>query len=72
MCCEALLQIVEVRPGGTARARADGRIVEVNLLTLDHSVAVGDWVVAHAGFALHRITAEAAAAARTIREEASP
>jgi hydrogenase expression/formation protein HypC len=72
MCLETLLQIVEVRPGGTARARADGRVVEVSLLTLDHPVAVGDWVVAHAGFALHRITAEAAATARTIREEASP
>ena len=61
-----------MRPDGTARARSGDRTVEVSLLTLDHPATAGDWVVAHAGFALHRISAEAAAAARIIRQEGSP
>lgn len=72
MCLEDLLELVEVRSDGTARARSGARIVELSLLTLDTPVLPGDWVVAHAGFALNRISAEAAAAAALIRQEGSP
>ena len=90
MCLELPLELVELRPDGTALARhsasasgsaggptgaGESRLLEVSLLTLDSPdpldapVAPGDWVLAHAGFALHRITADAARAALSIREE---
>ncbi len=69
MCLELPLEIVRVDPDGSARARSAGREVDVSLVTLSEPVRVGDWVVAHAGFALHRISAQEAHAALRIREE---
>ncbi len=80
MCVEVPLELVEVRPDGTALARAGipagptaaastsaGRLVEVNLLTLDGPVTPGEWVLAHSGFALHRVSAAAVRDALAIR-----
>ncbi|MGB7982587.1 MAG: HypC/HybG/HupF family hydrogenase formation chaperone [Candidatus Nanopelagicales bacterium] len=84
MCVEVPLELVELHPDGTALARTGissgtnstvgtpgPRLVEVNLLTLDGPVAPGDWVLAHAGFALHRVSAAAARDALSIRQESS-
>lgn len=69
MCLEFPVELVDIRTDGSARGLAEGRTVEISLLTLDEPVSAGDWVVAHAGFALHRITSAQARAARRIREE---
>jgi hydrogenase expression/formation protein HypC len=69
MCLELPIELVELRADGSARGRSAGRDVEVSLVTLSEPVGPGDWVVAHAGFALHRISAEEAHAALRIREE---
>lgn len=64
MCTELPVELTEVRPDGTARGwvggRTAGRPTDVSLVMLDGPAESGDWVVAHAGFALHRISAAAA------------
>jgi hydrogenase expression/formation protein HypC len=67
MCLGDLAEVLSVEPGATARVRAGGRTATVSLLTLDDPVAPGDWVVCHSGFALSRVTAEAAGEAAAIR-----
>lgn len=69
MCLELPVEIVDVGRDGAARGRSGGREVDVSLVTLSEPVQVGDWVVAHAGFALHRISAQEARTALRIREE---
>lgn len=69
MCLELPVELVEVRPDGSAVGRAGGRELPVSLLMLDEPATAGDWVIAHAGFALHRITGERARAAMALREE---
>ncbi len=78
MCVEVPLELVELRPDGIALARPGAhvgdprpRLVEVSLLTLDEPVVAGDWVLAHAGFALHRISTDAARDALAIRDAPS-
>ena len=64
MCLGELVEVVHVGPA-TAEVTRGGRRVTVSLLTLEDPVAVGDWLVVHAGFALERVTpAEAHEAAR--------
>jgi hydrogenase maturation factor len=64
MCTELPVELAEVRRDATARGwvggRAAGRLTEISLVLLDRPAVSGDWVVAHAGFALHRISAAAA------------
>jgi hydrogenase expression/formation protein HypC len=67
MCLGDLAEVLSVDPGATARVRAGGRTATVSLLTLDDPLAPGDWVVCHSGFALSRVTAEAASEAAAIR-----
>jgi hydrogenase expression/formation protein HypC len=78
MCLEVPVQVERVNGDGTARCRSGGRTVEVSLLTLpdpgkagasaDPGVRPGDWLIVHAGFALHRIGADEARAALRMRE----
>jgi hydrogenase expression/formation protein HypC len=68
MCLGEVVQVVEVAADGGVLARAGTRTITVSLLTLDVPVAVGDWVLAHSGFALARLSPEEALDARTLRE----
>lgn len=67
MCLGEVVQVVEVVPDGLVLARAGTRTLQVSLLTLDGPVVPGDWVLAHSGFALARLTAVEALEARTLR-----
>jgi hydrogenase expression/formation protein HypC len=69
MCLELPVELVEVGADRSAVGRSAGRTQDVSLLLLEEPVAPGDWVIAHAGFALHRISSEEAHAALRIREE---
>ena len=59
MCVAVPGQVISLQPGGAATVDFGGtrRVVSVALLD---SVAVGDFVVVHAGFALHRVDPEEA------------
>ena len=67
MCLGEVAQVVELRAGPTALVRWGERLLTVSLLTLDEPVAPGDWVVAHSGFVLARLTPAEAAEATAIR-----
>jgi hydrogenase expression/formation protein HypC len=67
MCLGDLGQIVELQPGESALVNTGARTTRVSLLTLQDPVALGDWVVCHSGFALSRITPEAAHEAAALR-----
>ncbi|MBC7162552.1 MAG: HypC/HybG/HupF family hydrogenase formation chaperone [Immundisolibacter sp.] len=67
MCLAIAGQVLELTDGGGlfARGRVDfgGAVREVSLICTPE-VAVGDWVLVHAGLAIARIDAEAADRAR--------
>lgn len=69
MCLGTPARIVEYDPGLPELAvveRADGRFA-VNAGMLEPgSIAVGDWVLVHVGFAVERMTAEEAQETRDI------
>ena len=71
MCLGEICEVTEVRPGGRALVRGDRREQEVVLMTISGTVAPGDWLVCHSGFALDRISADEALQARTIRSTPS-
>jgi hydrogenase expression/formation protein HypC len=71
MCLGEICEVTEVRPGGRALVRGDRREQEVLLMTVSGTVAPGDWLVCHSGFALDRISAEEAREARAIRSTPS-
>jgi len=68
MCLGEVVQVVEVAPDGLVLARAGTRTLQISLLTLDGSVAPGDWVLVHSGFALARLSAAEALEARALRD----
>jgi len=70
VCLGELAQVVEVGPAASAVVQSEQRTATVSLLTLDaedRAVAPGDWVLCHSGFALARVSADAAADAAGIR-----
>ncbi|MBO0846634.1 MAG: HypC/HybG/HupF family hydrogenase formation chaperone [Nocardioides sp.] len=67
MCLGALAEVVSVGAADVAEVSYDGRHATVSLLALDEPVAVGDWLVVHAGFVLERLTAAEAREAARIR-----
>jgi hydrogenase expression/formation protein HypC len=58
MCLAIPSRIVEIKEG-LGIIDADGVIRKVSILLLDEA-QVGDYVIVHAGFALHKIDEEAA------------
>ena len=69
MCLGIPMQICSI-DGLLARCEAKGVEREANLLMLEHeSLAVGDYVVIHLGYAMDRVTAEEAAAAWDIYDQ---
>lgn len=67
MCLGTPCRVTALLDDGRAEASAGGRDLQVSLLTLDHPVEVGDWVLVHAGFALARLTEEQVADALELR-----
>ncbi len=68
MCLAIPSKIVEIKEG-LGIIDADGVIREISLLLLDEA-KVGDYVIVHAGFALHKIDEEAAMESLKILREA--
>jgi hydrogenase expression/formation protein HypC len=68
MCLAIPSRIVEIKEG-LGIIDADGVIRKVSLLLLDEA-KVGDYVIVHAGFALHKIDEEAALESLKILREA--
>jgi hydrogenase maturation factor len=71
VCLGEVLQVVEVT-GVQAVTRRGESIVVLSLLTVDDPVAAGDWVLAHSGFVLERLSPAAAADALALRQAPVP
>ena len=54
MCLGVPMQIIS-KDGDTAVAQIDGVRREASLMLLEEEVAVGDFVIIHAGFAISRL-----------------
>lgn len=59
MCVAAPMKVVEIE-GENIRAELGGVIKKARLDIIDERPALGDYVIIHAGFALHRIDPEEA------------
>lgn len=62
MCLAIPAQIVELKDEGMARARVGESQTYLNasMMLLPEPVEVGDYVIIHAGFALHKLNREEA------------
>jgi hydrogenase expression/formation protein HypC len=69
MCLAIPIRVNELLPDGMARVTLDGVSMTVSVALLD-VVAVGDYVILHAGFALARIDAEEAEHTLALMREA--
>ena len=70
MCLAVPMELTELRNGTHGVAELDGSRHEVNLGLIENP-AVGDYVIVHAGFALHKIDeADAMESLRILREAA--
>ena len=68
MCLGLTCRVETVPDRDWAVVSAGERTMRVSLLTLDEPVEPGDWVLAHAGFALARLTEDQALEALALRE----
>jgi hydrogenase expression/formation protein HypC len=59
MCVAAPMKVIEIE-GDNIRAELAGVIKEARLDIVDERPELGDYVIIHAGFALHRIDPEEA------------
>ena len=64
MCLAIPALVTEIRGDNLARVDMGGVSKEISLALLD-DCAVGDWVIVHVGYALHRL--DAAEAEQTLR-----
>ena len=72
MCLGVPMQVLEIHDD-TVLAEVDGVQREASLMMLGDPVAVGDYVIVHAGFAIARIDpAEAEETLRMMREIFNP
>ncbi|MDK9717563.1 MAG: HypC/HybG/HupF family hydrogenase formation chaperone [Trichlorobacter sp.] len=72
MCLGVPMQVLEINDD-TVLAEIDGVQREASLMMLGEPVAVGDYVIVHAGFAISRIDpAEAEETLRIMREIFTP
>lgn len=58
--CLAIPALVIEKNGQWARADVGGIVREISLELVDQSVEVGDYVLLHAGFAIHKLDKETA------------
>ncbi len=68
MCLAVPSEIVEIRDG-VATVDVSGVRRQVSLLLLPAEPVVGDYVLVHAGFAIHKIDAQEAQAALELLQE---
>jgi hydrogenase expression/formation protein HypC len=68
MCLAVPSEIVEIR-GKMATIEAAGIQREISLLLLPEEASPGDYVLVHAGFAIHKINKEAAEEALRLIQE---
>jgi hydrogenase expression/formation protein HypC len=54
MCVAAPMKVIHI-DGETVRAELGGTVKEARLDIIDEMPVLGDYVIIHAGFALHRI-----------------
>ena len=72
MCLGVPMKIIS-RDGDNVLAEVDGVQKEANIMLLGEEVAVGDYVIIHAGFAISRLDEEyATETLRLMREVFSP
>lgn len=69
MCLGELGQVRAVMADGALLVESATRTSTVSAMVLDQPVSIGDWVVAHAGFALAVLTDEEAHEAMVARGE---
>lgn len=69
MCLAVPARIIELLPGGLAKAEVGGIVKQLNLALID-DVALGDYVIVHVGFALAKLDPEEAAATLALFAEA--
>jgi hydrogenase expression/formation protein HypC len=72
MCVAVPGRVVGIDEGSKAATVAFGTVERRVDLTLTPEVSVGDWVITHSGFALRRISAEAAADINNVLAEGVP
>jgi hydrogenase assembly chaperone HypC/HupF len=70
MCLGEVAEVIAVTAAGSAVVSAGGRARTISLITLEHPVSAGDWVVVHSGFALSHLTSEQAHDALELRATA--
>ena len=70
MCLGEVAEVIAVTAAGSAVVSAGGRARTISLITLEHPVSAGDWVVVHSGFALSHLTTEQAHDALELRATA--
>jgi hydrogenase expression/formation protein HypC len=70
MCLAIPALVTELLPGGEAKVSLDG-VTKVVSTMLVPTVAVGDYVVLHVGFALQKINAKDAESTLAMMREAS-
>jgi hydrogenase expression/formation protein HypC len=67
--CLAIPALIKEKEGNTAKADIGGSIREINLDIIDRPADVGDYVLVHAGFAIHKLEeAEALETLELMRE----
>jgi hydrogenase expression/formation protein HypC len=72
MCLGIPGRIVELVPGSDlARVDVTGVVRDINLALLDGPFLPGDYILIHTGFALERMTADEAAAALAVFDDAA-
>ena len=69
MCLAVPARIIELMPGGFAKAEVGGIVKEVNLSFVE-DVTAGDFVIVHVGFALAKLEPEEARATLALFAEA--
>ena len=67
MCLAEIGRVSSLAGKAAAEVTVGDRVKQVSLLTLDGPVDVGDWLVVHSGFALHRLDPAEAGEAQRIR-----
>ncbi len=72
MCLGEICRVVSVSADTASAVTPTGAERHVSLMALSATVAAGDWLVVHSGFALERLTADEADAALAIRSGGIP